>query len=249
MTIDHHRGEFCWAHLGTPDVARAAEFYTALLGWEATFSEIDGAPEATFTADGRAVAGASTVPAGLASSWSIFLSTPGIEADLAACERAGATILQPATEVATTGKFAMLADPSGAVVGLWQAGPFAGFELFEEVGGPTWFELAARGIDEAERFYTDVFGWDLRPAPVEMRYDLAWLDGREVAGVMDGGFLPPQVPSAWSWYVGVEDCARAAARVVELGGAVLMEPDASPFGVLAWVADPSGAAFKLHQMT
>jgi predicted enzyme related to lactoylglutathione lyase len=59
------------------------------------------------------------------------------------------------------------------------------------------------------------------------------------------GFLPVGVPAHWSVYFGVEDTDAALAKVVDLGGSILMAAEDTPYGRLAAAADPTGARFKL----
>ena len=46
-------------------------------------------------------------------------------------------------------------------------------------------------------------------------------------------------------YLAVANADDGAAKVLELGGTVLREPWDSPYGRMAQVADPTGAAFKI----
>jgi len=50
---------------------------------------------------------------------------------------------------------------------------------------------------------------------------------------------------AWSVWFAVEDCDASTAKVVELGGSVMMPPNDMDFGRGAVVADPQGAVFGL----
>jgi hypothetical protein len=52
------------------------------------------------------------------------------------------------------------------------------------------------------------------------------------------------VPDHWSVYFSVADTAAAIARATELGATVVQGPDATPFGTLATLTDPTGAVFK-----
>ena len=54
----------------------------------------------------------------------------------------------------------------------------------------------------------------------------------------------------WLTHLGVEDVAAAAAKVSELGGSVLLEPDPDfRNGLQAVAVDPGGAIFALRQWT
>ena len=59
-------------------------------------------------------------------------------------------------------------------------------------------------------------------------------------------FLPDGVPAHWSVYFATDDIDATLAQVTELGGAVVMGPDDTPYGRLATCADPTGAMFKLR---
>ncbi len=74
-----------------------------------------------------------------------------------------------------------------------------------------------------------------------LRHGEDWL-----AGIMDAsGFLPDGVPAHWSVYFGVDDTDAALAKIVDLGGSILMAAQDTPYGRLATAADPTGAQFKL----
>jgi predicted enzyme related to lactoylglutathione lyase len=69
----------------------------------------------------------------------------------------------------------------------------------------------------------------------------------EYLGVMDASnFLPEGVPSYWAVYVQVDDVDATVARAVELGGAVVQQAEDTPYGRLATISDPTGAAIKLR---
>ncbi len=54
-------------------------------------------------------------------------------------------------DVFDLGRFAVLADPSGAVFSLWQARSFAGAAVFNAPGSLGWVELATRDAEGAKR--------------------------------------------------------------------------------------------------
>ena len=55
---------------------------------------------------------------------------------------------------------AVVTDPGGAAIGMWQPGLHKGFGIFDEPGTPSWFELHTRDYDASVQFYRDVFKWD-----------------------------------------------------------------------------------------
>jgi predicted enzyme related to lactoylglutathione lyase len=60
-----------------------------------------------------------------------------------------------------------------------------------------------------------------------------------------GGMMgsPEGTPSHWLVYFGVDGVDAAVEKAQAAGGSVLMPPMDSPYGRLAAVADPAGAAF------
>ena len=110
-------------------------------------------------------------------------------------------------------------------------------------------DLASSDFDGSKAFYTQLFGWEAQQMPPgyeDMVYVPFTLRERMVAGMferqVDG------MPPAWASYVAVQDADAAAARVTELGGAVLREPqEVGEAGRMAVVTDPAGAAFAVWQ--
>jgi len=248
-------GAPCWTDLWTSDVEGSRRFYAELFGWEAG----EGSPEFDgyfmFSRDGVPVAGAMG-PMGdqpASDTWKIYLATDDVAATVERAAAAGAQVLVPPVPVADLGVQAVLLDPHRAQVGAWQAGTFPGFTVLAEVGAPSWFELHTDHHDEAVAFYRATFGWETGVVgdTDEFRYTtvLEPGTGAEVAGVFDAAAQLGGARSAWTTYWQVADADRSAARVAELGGAVLDEPKDSPYGRMATVADPTGATFRLHGPT
>ena len=55
----------------------------------------------------------------------------------------------------------------------------------------------------------------------------------------------PQASPHWSVYFRTDDADATIARARELGGSVIQPAEDTPYGRLATLADPTGAAFKL----
>ena len=124
--------------------------------------------------------------------------------------------------------------------------------MLDEPGAPSWCELHTRDFQGSLEFYRTVFGWETQMVgdTDEFRYAVVLAEAgseEQVGGIMDAGaWLPEGVDAVWSIYFLVEDAQVAADRVVELGGSVIDPPAETPYGVLATVADPAGAVFKLR---
>jgi predicted enzyme related to lactoylglutathione lyase len=172
------------------------------------------------------------------------------DAALAAVPAAGGTVTMPAMDVMTEGRMAMIADPSGAVVGLWQPRDHGGAEIFNVPGTLTWNELQTRDLAAATPFYAAVFGWRWQPMD-DSDYLIAMLDTKEGDDKSNCGAMPmpamapPEAPNAWSVYFAVADCDASVARAVELGGSVFLPAMPMGPGRFAGIADPTGAMFLL----
>ncbi len=67
------------------------------------------------------------------------------------------------------------------------------------------------------------------------------------AGIFDASaFVPPGASSFWRICFEIEATESALAKVRELGGQIVGEPMASPFGRCTTVTDPAGAALVLN---
>ncbi|MEU7575031.1 VOC family protein [Micromonospora sp. NPDC049240] len=117
-----------------------------------------------------------------------------------------------------------------------------------EPGTPCWTDLATPGLDDARRFYPQLFGWTGRisTVPDAGGYTVFLKDGKAVAGVGPPA-TPDQVP-VWSTYVATDDADLVATRVAAAGGQVVVAPfDVAAQGRMAVLADPAGAVFSVWQ--
>lgn len=242
-------GAPCWVDLMTKDPQGARSFYGSLLGWQADEPNADFGGYFNFTRDGELVAGGMTND-GMAPMdvWSVYLAVDDAAATVDAATARGAQVIVPSMAVAELGSMAVVTDPTGAAVGMWQPGTHPGFQRLGEPGAPAWFELATRDHDAAVPFYRDVFGWDahvLSDSP-ELRYTTLGDGEGASAGIEDAsGHLPDGVPSHWIVYFSVEDTDDAVARATELGATVVTPAQDSPHGRFVALADPTGAVFRL----
>ncbi len=186
-------------------------------------------------------------------SWKVYLATDDMAKTLATAEAEGARVVAPAMTVADLGTQAVLIDPTGATVGVWQPETFHGFSVLDEPGAPDWFELQTRDYAKAVAFYRSAFGWGTNTVgdSDDFRYTVMRHpsgDG-ELAGIMDAGaFLPEGRPSHWSVYFEVDAIGTTAERAVALGGSVVTPPQDTPYGQLATLTDTAGAYFKLRSV-
>jgi predicted enzyme related to lactoylglutathione lyase len=113
-------GEINHIEFPADDPQRAMRFYEAVAGWE--FSEIEGFDQYWVFRSGEGYGGA--VGKRGVSTGSIlrdYIEVDSIETALAAAERTGGTIKEPKSEVPGMGWFAVVVDPEGTEIGLFQS--------------------------------------------------------------------------------------------------------------------------------
>jgi uncharacterized protein len=237
-------GTFSWVDLGTTDVAGAKAFYGGLFGWQL---EDMTSSQGTYTMcrlEGRDVAGMHEHAPGDGSGWDSSISVDDVDRATARARELGATVLKEPVDMLGAGRKAVVQDPSGAVVSLWQPGGHDGAGLVNEVGTWTWNELTTPDLPAAKAFYAELFGWGTQDIPgpfPRTSFSLGDL-------LVGGGHAPaPQEPPTPRWTISfrVADADQSAARAEELGGTVLLPPMEVPVGRFAIVADPAGASFSI----
>jgi predicted enzyme related to lactoylglutathione lyase len=238
-----------WVDLMTSDADRARAFYAKVFGWAAEDPNPDFGGYVNFTLRGVRIAGCmQSMGEDIPDAWSVYLRTDDAAGTVDAAAREGAQVIVPATEVGDLGTMAVVVDPGGASIGMWQPAAHRGSGIVTEAGAPSWFELQTRDYGTSVAFYEKVFGWTTRPESdtPEFRYTVFERGDDQYAGIMDAsGFLPEGVPSQWSVYFGTDDTDGTLAEIQSLGGAVVMPAEDTPYGRLAAASDPTGAVFKL----
>jgi predicted enzyme related to lactoylglutathione lyase len=243
-------GAPCWVDLLTSDPDRSRAFYGELFGWTSESAGEEFGGYANFALDGVPVAGSmgNDGQAGVPDGWSVYLASTDAAATVDAAAANGGEVVFPPMAVGDLGTMAIVTDPGKGRIGVWQPGLHKGFGIVAETGAPSWFELHTREYDASVRFYTDVFKWDahaMSDTP-EFRYTTLGEGEGRLAGIMDAAaFSPDGSPAQWSIYFGVDDTDKALAKIVDLGGAIVLAAEDTPYGRLAQASDPTGAGFKL----
>jgi uncharacterized protein len=243
-------GAPCWIDLGTPDQDAAAEFYGALFGWsvvEDENSEQTGGYRVA-TLREKAIGGVmKLMEEGQPPAWSTYIAVADADATVAKARDAGGTVVFEPMSVLDYGRMAFLADPTGAMIGIWQPGKNKGAGLFNEPGAFSWAELNTPDVDTAKAFYGEVFGWSFEEKESERgAYTIISLDGEGVGGMTDR--VPAGAPAHWLVYFAVEDLDATLETGRDRGGEVLAGPfDVAEVGRIAVVKDPWGAVFAVIQ--
>lgn len=250
----YEAGTPCWVDLSSPDPEASKAFYGGLFGWEAA-DEYDGDQwiYANWTRDGQIVAGLGGQQpemAGMPPTWSTYVAVDDADEVVSRVADAGGTVMSPTMQVMDAGRMAIVGDPAGAVLSLWEAGDHHGAGVVNEPNSWAWNELLSRDLDASLDFGHRLFGWDYQAMEMPgMTYHV-------IAGGDEGGLgglmampesMPDQVPSHWNVYVLVDDAQAAVDRATELGGTVAHGPDETPVGILASIQDPQGGGFSIMQ--
>lgn len=242
-----------WIDLTTSDVDGAQRFYGTVFGWtfESSGPEYGGYVNAF--QDGRPVAGLmrNDPQWNAPDTWAVYLHTADIKSTVAAAVSAGAVSCVEPMEVPEKGWMALLSDPAGAVIGLWQPTGHSGFELIDAAGAPVWFQLTTNDYTKALDFYRNTLGWQTRVESntPEFRYTNAIFGDEPLLGVMDGAdVLPTGVPSHWTVFIGAEDVDTTLQLITDNGGSIVRGAEDTPYGRLAAAVDPTGAAFNLASL-
>ncbi|MCS5478239.1 VOC family protein [Corynebacterium sp. YIM 101645] len=240
---DIKHGEPAWMDLSTTDVDAAEVFYRELLGWEFLHDDPELGEYRMVERGGYPVGGAMSSAMGTddaaapeETGWTVFLKVDDITEATAKVVEAGGHVTMAPMKISDLGTTAMITDPTGAALGLWEPAGFGGFATESGPGIPVWFEVMTTDFDAAVEFYGKVFGWRLRDLDGDVRYATTL-----TAGIRAG------TRSHWRMYVQVVDVDAGVDKLRELGGALLSEPGDTPFGRVAGVADPQGASFQLIQ--
>ncbi|MDC4206875.1 MAG: VOC family protein [Candidatus Manganitrophus sp.] len=108
---------FVHVELHTTDLKTVKQFYSALFDWK--LHDIPGFGY-TMVNVGEGTAGGMCVDSDHSPAWRPYVQVEDIHAATKKAESLGAKIIKEVTEVPMTGWFSVIADPTGALLGLWQ---------------------------------------------------------------------------------------------------------------------------------
>ncbi|MFI5807195.1 VOC family protein [Streptomyces sp. NPDC051561] len=252
----------CWIDAALPDVEAGKRFYGELFGW--TFDdpadEEYGYYTQAYSGEGEdrknVAALAPKMDGRMPTAWGVYLASPDAAALVARAEEAGGQRVMDPMAVGPYGTMAQIADPGGAVFGVWQPDAHPGFGASGVPGAFCWTEVYVRDADKdrVDAFYEAVFGYathelpegggvDFRvwsPAGTEPGDDTA-IGGR---GVISAG-VPAEMPAHFLSYFLVDDCDASAATAKRLGGRINQPPSDTPYGRMAVLVDNQGAVFAV----
>lgn len=231
-------GDIGYVSLWVPDVARAATFFGAVLGWR--YRSASG-PE------GRRVEGlrlhhglwGGEPRSSLFCCYAVDDVAAAIERVRAAGGTAGEPEQQPYGIVADCvddagTRFALFTPPGGT------AAPNAAALEPDGHGGLAYVTMEVEDSGRARAFYRAVLGWRIEPGRVADGWQV---DGvAPMTGISGGHDVATTVPM-----YRVDDIASALQAVLDAGGRAT-EPEAQPYGITASCTDDQGTRFFLGQL-
>ena len=253
--MSEHHGRYIWYELITPDPDGAKRFYGDVVGWIYEDMTDGGMTYSVAKAGGNGVGGIMQIPEeakamGAPPSWSGYVCVDDCDGAAKKIRGLGGQVHRAPADIPGIGRFAVVADPHGAVFEIMTPLPMdpprpqvpPGTE-----GHCSWHELYAGELDAAFAFYSEMFGWrkdqEMDMGPMGTYLLFANQDG-VVGGMMT---KPPQVARpAWLYYFQVGDIEAAKGRIEAGGGRVINGPIEVPGG--DWIiqgVDPSGAMFAV----
>jgi predicted enzyme related to lactoylglutathione lyase len=250
----------CWIDTWQADAEGAVAFYARLFGWESEDTMPPNLPGRHFMCRlrGRDVAAVASRPGAAPqdTTWNTYVWVENANQAAAAATTAGGSVVMAPFESLDGGRIAMVADPVGATIGVWQPGEHKGAQLVNEPGAWAMSQLQTPDPEGAKAFYGAVFGWHAEvfgsPEDGIALWRLPGYVGGEPHQPVPRDVVATMGPSGdkptWMLDFWIHDADAAAATARQLGGAVVATPfDAPPFRS-AVLADREGAAFSVSEL-
>jgi predicted enzyme related to lactoylglutathione lyase len=261
----------CWVETLQPDPQAALDFYGPLFGWE--FSgpgPMPGDPPGQYfvaRVRDRDVAGIGSLPERSgppAPAWSTYIRVDSADETAEQAKHAGGSLRDGPFDVLPAGRMAVLADPTGAPVCVWEARAREGAQLVNEPRAWSMSLLHTSDPERSNAFYGAAFGWeperfDAGGAEITLWRLPGYVGGEPlqpvprdvVAGMIPSGGddSPSAVQPHWSVDFWVDDADATAEHATKLGGKVVVPPYDTPGFRSAVLADPGGAMFSVSKLT
>ncbi|MGV1008608.1 MAG: VOC family protein [Dermatophilaceae bacterium] len=243
----------CWVETLQPDLTAATDFYAAVFGWD--FGHDDEGTYAVARLGGHEVAGLGSATAlGAAdatTAWITQVRVNRVEEATRAVETAGGSVVSAPMDLPPAGRLALVRDPGGAMLGLWEAGAREGAQRVNEPGAWAMSALSTPDPAAVAPFYREVFGWERQDSgPVGLFRLPGYVGGtpeqpvpRDVVAVVVAGDTAGWAVDFWT-----QDARAACQRATAAGGSVLVGPHAEGGFERAVLADPGGASFSVSQL-
>lgn len=251
---DPNSGLFVWYEHFTKDTKAAIAFYSEVIGWKTQpFGE--GSDYVMWVGSQGPLGGVMPLPPEAVKmsappNWMGHLQVADVDATAALTKKLGGKVWKEPADIPTVGRFAVLADPQGAMFSAFKPTSTMTQHDASKEGEFCWNELMTSDSAAAFTFYSEICGWkllqemDMGPMGT---YRIFGVGDKQVGGMMSAPKGAP-MPPAWLFYTETQDLDACMGRATKMGAKVLMGPHVVPTGGrIAQLMDPQGAVFALHQ--
>lgn len=232
-------GRFVWFEYGPKPLTG---FFGELFNWSTVEVPM---PQGAYTmiSSGDATIGGYTQAPG----WTAHLQVDDAAAAVKKVTALGGSVAMPATRLGEVGVMALVADPLGGKLALWQP---LGREPVTDYRGTNgsffWTELYTADPAASAKFYGELVGFtadvkDMGRGP----YTILSKDGKPRAGIIQAP--RPNIPQQWMPYVQVASTDTTVEKAKKLGATVVMPAADLPIGRIAAFTDPAGVAIGVAQ--
>ncbi len=234
---------------GTDD-EQLAEFYRDLFGWRVR--PVPGV-DYTLIDTGGGIGGAIGTSAASPALATFYIETDDLQAALDKINLVGGKTVRPITELPGMATYALFEDLDGLVVGLvlgaGESGvPTAGqaeAPTTDQPGGPAvdWFEILGVDAARSQRFYGEIFGWQVHQAGGA---GYGMVDTRTPRGIRGG--IGGGRPGPWlTVYAQVPDVPAVLAAAERLGGSRVHGPTTVDHRESGALRDPAGNVLGVYR--
>lgn len=246
-------GHFVWHELLTNDPKAAMSFYSELVGWKTEpFGE--GGGYHMWLASQGPLGGVMALPEEVAKMgapphWMGNIQVENVDSTAVLAKKLGGKAYKEPSDIPNVGRYAVLGDPQGAVIGVFAPQHVMSLHDTSKPGEFCWNELMTSDSTAAFKFYAELFGWttiqemDMGPMGT---YRIFGVGEKAFGGMMNTPKGSPMPPS-WTYYVETNELGQATARATKMGAKVMNGPMDVPGGKITQFTDPQGVWFALHE--
>jgi hypothetical protein len=247
-------GRFVWYEHLTNDPNAAIDFYTQVMGWKTQpFGEAND--YVMWVGDQGPLGGVMKLPQeaakmGAPPNWMAHVQVENVDTTTSLANKLGGKVYREPADIPTVGRFAVIADPQGAVISIFMPNVPMTLHDPSKAGEFCWNELMTSDNVAAFNFYSQIFGWkivqemDMGPMGT---YRVFGIGETQIGGMMTIPKGSPMRPM-WLYYTETAGLDAAVARATKNGATIMNGPmDVPGGGRIAQLMDPQGGAFALHQ--
>ena len=175
-----------------------------------------------------------------------YVAAPDPQAILDKAEKLGGKVVMPVMEIPNVVTLAQFEDPQGNRIGIVKDDPATEAQGVSSGSNPPvdWFEILGPNAKALQKFYAELFDWDIEIAP-DATIEYGQLLPEKGAG---GGIgASPSGRPFVTVYARVDDLNASLERAEKLGGKTVLEPTDMHTISFAQFSDPLGNVFGLYK--